>query len=104
MRTFAESISGMPLRLSFVVFTICVLATWLHAEPPALLVKAVDHWAEGRQELAFTQRTRALNDDHSTTKYERVERYDPSLPDARRWQLLEVNGSLPPKRNARTSK
>lgn len=47
-----------------------------------------------RQELAFTLRTRALNDDHSL-RYERVERYDPSLPDAARWRLLEVNGRPP---------
>ena len=66
----------------------------LHAEPPALLAKAVNLWAEGRQDLAFTQRTRTLNDDQST-QYERVERYDPSLPDARRWKLLEVNGRPP---------
>lgn len=78
----------------FVVITSCALAGWVRAEPPALLTKAVDHWAEGHQELAFTQRTRALNDDH-TTKYERIERYDPSLPDDRRWRLLEVNGKPP---------
>ena len=66
----------------------------MRGEPPPLLAKAVANWAEGRQELAFTQRTRVLNDDHST-KYERVERYDPSLPDNRRWRLLEVNGKPP---------
>lgn len=65
-----------------------------HAEPPPLLEKAVNLWAEGRQDLAFTQRTRTLNDDHSV-QYERIERYDPSLPDARRWKLLEVNGRQP---------
>jgi hypothetical protein len=75
--------------LALVVF--CSLA-W--AEPPPLLVKAVHLWAEGRQDLAFTQRTRALNDDKST-KYERIERYDPSLPDNQRWRLLEVNGRPP---------
>ena len=64
------------------------------AEPPPLLVKAVDLWAQGRQELAFTQRTRALNED-GTSYYERVERYDPSLSDDQRWKLLEVNGRPP---------
>jgi hypothetical protein len=57
-------------------------------------VKAVTLWSEGRQDLAFTQRTRAFNPDH-TTRYERVERYDPSLPDDQRWRLLEVNGKPP---------
>ena len=73
---------------------ILTLASALQAAPPPLLVDAVNRWAEGRQELAFTQHTRSLNDDHST-RYERVERYDPSLPDAQRWRLLEVNGRPP---------
>lgn len=76
------------------VLIVGLLASSLHAEPPALLLKAVHLWSEGRQDLAFTQRTRTLNDDQST-QYERVERYDPSLPDARRWRLLEVNGRQP---------
>ncbi len=37
------------------------------------------------------QQTRFLFD-NGTVKEERVERYDPSLPDSRRWQLLQVNG------------
>lgn len=79
---------------------VVILAVWtlgpalLHAEPPPLLEKAVNLWAEGRQDLAFTQHTRALNDDQSL-QYERVERYDPSLPDHQRWRLLEVNGRPP---------
>ena len=78
----------LPLWIGF------FLMASAHAEPPALLVKAVDLWAQGRQELAFTQRTRALNED-GTSHYERVERYDPSLPDDKRWKLLEVNGRPP---------
>jgi hypothetical protein len=78
----------------FVVITSCALAGWVRAEPPALLTKAVDHWAEGHQELAFTQRTRVPKED-GTTHYERVERYDPSQPDDRRWQLLTVNRRPP---------
>jgi hypothetical protein len=77
-----------------VVLAIAALTPPLHAEPPALLLKAVNLWSEGRQDLAFTQRTRTLNEDQST-QYERVERYDPSLPDARRWKLIEVNGRPP---------
>ncbi len=81
-------------RFLFLVFAVLGLPLGIRAEPPALLVKAVANWAEGRQELAFTQRTRALNDDHSV-KYERVERYDPSQPDNSRWRLIEVNGKPP---------
>lgn len=63
----------------------------LHAEAPPLLVKAISQWAEGREDLAFTQHSRFLNDDGSV-KEQRLERYDPSLPDRQRWQLLEVDG------------
>lgn len=77
-----------------VAFMGAVLASPTRADPPPLLLKAVNLWTEGQQELAFTQRTRALNDDHST-HYERVERYDPSQPDDRRWKLIEVNGRPP---------
>lgn len=66
----------------------------LPAATPALLQEAVDHWVEGKEEIALTQRTRILNDD-GTIKGERLERYDPSLPDERRWHLLEVDGKAP---------
>ncbi len=79
----------------FAVLTLwSVISGALVAAPPPLLEKAVNLWAEGRQDLAFTQHTRSLNDDQSV-HYERVERYDPSLPDAQRWRLLEVNGRPP---------
>jgi len=84
----------MRVRLSLVIFAVGALVSFIRAEQPALLTKAVNQWAEGRQELAFTQRTRALNDD-LTVRYERIERYDPSLPDDRRWRLIEVNGKPP---------
>ena len=72
----------------------CLLATLLRAETPELLQDAVTNWTSGKEELAFTQRARTLNDD-GTVKEERLERYDPSLPDNRRWHLLEVNGQPP---------
>jgi len=61
---------------------------------PPLLQQAVEHWMDGKDEVALTQRTRILNDD-GTVKEERLERYDPSLPDAQRWHLLEVDGKPP---------
>lgn len=44
--------------------------------------------------MAFTQRARTYDDD-GNVKQERVERYDPALPDNQRWRLLEVNGESP---------
>ncbi len=63
----------------------------LRAAPPRLLVQAMEQWSTGRDDLAFTQQTRFLHDD-GRVKEERTERYDPSLPDSRRWGLLEVDG------------
>lgn len=66
----------------------------LRAETPPLLQQAVEHWVSGRGDLAFTQQTRVLNDDGSL-KTDRLERYDPSLPDSQRWRLIEVEGRPP---------
>jgi hypothetical protein len=63
----------------------------LRAEPPPLLAKAFEQWVAGREDLAFTQQTRFFVDDGKVKK-ERVERYDPSLPDSRRWRLIEIDG------------
>lgn len=77
---------------SFALLLACVLS--LRAETPPLLQAAVDNWVAGKQEVAFTQRTRTLAD-AGAVKEERVERYDPSQPDNRRWHLLEVDGKPP---------
>jgi hypothetical protein len=63
----------------------------LHAQTPPLLAKAFEQWATGREDLAFTQQTRFFLDD-GRVKEARVERYDPSLPDSRRWRLVEIDG------------
>jgi hypothetical protein len=42
--------------------------------------------------MAFTQQTRRFLAG-GQVKEERVERYDPSLPDSRRWRLIEVDGA-----------
>ncbi len=63
-------------------------------KPPPLLEAAVQNWLAGKEEWAFTQRMRSL-DDNGRVKEEQVSRYDPSLPDSRRWQLLEWNGKPP---------
>lgn len=66
----------------------------LRAAPPPLLNEAVKNWMAGKDDLAFTVRTRATGDG-GKLRDERVERYDPSQPDDRRWRLIEVNGRPP---------
>ncbi len=79
-------------------FFLCILTAGFtvsaRADTPKLLEAAVKHWTAGQDDLAFTQRARTLNDNGSV-KEERLERYDPSLPDSRRWHLLEINGQPP---------
>ena len=70
------------------------LAPALRAAPPPLLDEAVHQWLAGKDDWAFTQRARTLLDDGSV-KEERLERFDPSLPDDQRWHLLEMNGKPP---------
>lgn len=65
----------------------------VRAGTPALLGSAVDKWIGERNQWAFTQFVREF--DGGTIKEERLERYDPSLPDKRRWHLLTVNGGPP---------
>lgn len=66
----------------------------LRADTPPLLHDAVGNWLAGKEDWAFTQRVRALVND-GRVKEERLERYDPSLPDNQRWHLLEVDGKPP---------
>ncbi len=63
----------------------------LGGEAPPLLAGAVQRWAAGQGELAFTQQTWVYGADGSA-KEERTERYDPSLPDDRRWRLIDIGG------------
>jgi hypothetical protein len=77
---------------------LCIALVWsvaslsaARAEPP-LLAKAFEQWtAGGGNDLAFTQHTRVFSND-GKVKEERLERYDPSLPDHERWRLIEVDG------------
>ena len=78
-------------RLRSLVSLCAALASAHGAETPPLLAQAVGHWVAGGEDLAFTQHTRFFSDG-GKVREERVERYDPSLPDSRRWRLLEVDG------------
>lgn len=91
----------MRWGLFFVIVMFCACVARTCADTPPLLAKAINHWSEGRLDLAFTLTTRGLQDDQST-KYVRVERYDPSLPDDQRWRLLEVNGKPPTEEERKT--
>lgn len=89
-------VSTMPTPhfIKRMIVTGIFMAAGLQAAPPALLVKAVAQWDEGRRDLAFTQHTTMLGDKDEVKKTW-VERYDPSLPDNQRWKLIEVNGKPP---------
>ncbi len=81
-----------PRRLVLLLAGLGILAcTSRGAEAPPILAKALQQWSAERGELAFTQQTRGFLPD-GRVKEERTERYDPSLPDSRRWRLIEVNG------------
>lgn len=77
--------------LLFMVVALGTPATALRADTPALLAQAIAQWGAGRADLAFTQQTRFFADD-GKVKTQRIERYDPSLPDRQRWRLLETDG------------
>lgn len=80
------------LRFRFLFVTLgalCCTAV-LTAEPPPLLAKAITQLNAGLDDVALTQRTKVFADDGSVAE-ERLERYDPSLPDNQRWRLLEVD-------------
>lgn len=67
------------------------LSPGLRAEIPRLLTQALQRWTAGHEDMAFTQQTRFFLAD-GAVKQERVERYDPSLPDSKRWRLITVDG------------
>ncbi|MBC7368645.1 MAG: hypothetical protein H7343_17845 [Undibacterium sp.] len=81
-----------PRKLAGLIVVVSVISGGdVRADTPQLLEKAITQWAEGREDLAFTQHTRFLFDD-GKIKEERIERYDPSQPDSRRWRLIEIDG------------
>ncbi|MDI1318838.1 MAG: hypothetical protein PSW75_01415 [bacterium] len=81
------------MRWPIISFWLLAAATLARAAVPALLGQAVDKWIGERDQWAFTQFVREF--DGGAIKEERLERYDPSQPGERRWQLLSVNGRLP---------
>jgi hypothetical protein len=82
----------MPNRFSWSILALCsALLPGVRAAPPPLLMKALNQWVAAREDFSFTQQTRFFDDDGKVEK-ERVERFDPSMPDSQRWRLIEVDG------------
>jgi hypothetical protein len=75
----------------FLLFLYCMVFPAIRAETPPLLTTAIQRWTAVQGDMAFTQQTRRFLAD-GQVKEERIERYDPSLPDNRRWRLIEVDG------------
>jgi len=71
-----------------IVFTLAA-----RGDETTLLREAAANWLHERDYWAFTQLAREFEGD--TLKRERLERYDPSRPDAQRWELLQLNGRTP---------
>lgn len=84
------------LFLRWTILPVLIAGGWsgLFAAPNPTLVKALEDLHSSREDLAFTQHSRDLHD-NGRVKEERVERYDPSLPDRERWRLLTVDGREP---------
>jgi hypothetical protein len=82
----------VPRRLFLILASLGgLVSASLRADAPSMLATALQRWSAEQGELAFTQQTRGFLPD-GRVKEERIERYDPSLPDSRRWRLIEVNG------------
>jgi hypothetical protein len=82
----------MPRHQRLFLLLLCsMVSPALRAEAPPLLITALQRWTAIQGNLAFTQQTRRFLAD-GQVKEERIERYDPSLPDDRRWRLIEVDG------------
>lgn len=69
------------------------LATALRAEVPPLLAEVAEKLTDERQHWAFTQLVREYDGDRVVL--ERLERFDPSRGQERRWELLKLNGENP---------
>lgn len=80
------------LRATIVLSVAMLLAVSSRAAPPRLLEGAVESWLGERDHWAFTQRAVEYEDGRPR---ERLERYDPSLPGNRRWELLAIDGRAP---------
>lgn len=79
--------------LIFLLLGLAAARAAVAAEDLALLRRVAAAWLDERDRWAFTQLVREY--DGKELKQERVERYDPSQGQLRRWQLISVNGKPP---------
>jgi hypothetical protein len=81
------------MRLPLFVFGLLASGILLRAAEPSLLTEAVTRWSGERHSWAFTQRVKEF--DGGEIRQERVETFDPSRPENKRWALLKVDGRAP---------
>ena len=86
----AQSVWG-PMRWRFLLLCFLPAACAVASEP--LLREVAEKWLAERNRWAFTQHVREFDGD--TVVRERVERFDPTAGDGRRWRLLSFNGAPP---------
>lgn len=70
-----------------------LLAGPLRAEVPALLREVAERWTDERARWTFTQLVKEY--DGQKVAEERVEHYDVSRGENRRWELVSINGQKP---------
>lgn len=81
------------MRIPFFALFVLTIVTSVRAADPALLTEAVTRWSGERDYWAFTQRVKEF--DGEEVKQERVETFDPSRPENKRWALLKLDGRAP---------
>ncbi len=80
-------------RLPHALSVLLVLLPAARGAAPPLLQEVAEKLASERERWAFTQFVREFDGDKVVV--ERVERYDPTRGQERRWQLLKLNGKTP---------
>src|SRR5215468_3013080 len=78
------------MRLLFPLLFVTATAS---AAVSPLLNEVVERWMDERNRWAFTQFVREFDGD--TVSEERLERFDLSRGEARRWELITINGKAP---------
>lgn len=82
------------MRRLFLPFLVFLFTTALRAADAAALLKDVaERWMDERNRWTFTQVVRET--DGAGVVQERVEHFDPTRGDTRRWQLVRLNGHAP---------
>ena len=81
------------MRRLFLLPLLLLAAALRAADAPALLKDVAERWMDERNRWTFTQIVRETGGDGVVQ--ERVEHFDPTRGDAKRWRLVRLNGHLP---------